>query len=97
MINENKHIKNLLIWIHDEVCSAGGDGDAWWHVSDSYKLEDIFELVKEVNETELGLFKWKVSYNAEKSTIMWGKEQEGAVIFQGENIVPSWAQCVITL
>ena len=45
MINENKHIKNLLIWIHDEVCSAGGDGDAWWHVRDSYKLEDIFELV----------------------------------------------------
>ena len=99
MINNKKHIKNLLIWLHNECCSACGDGDAWWKVSKFYELADILELVKEVNETELGLFRWEIEFDEKDQSISWGQDQEWVIIFKGEdpNNIPSWAQCVITL
>lgn len=99
MIKNKKHIKNLLIWLRDEVYSASGDGDAWWQVSKFYELEDILELVNEVNETEMGLFPWEVKFDEKHQSISWGQDQEWVIIFKGEgqNNIPSWAQCVITL
>lgn len=99
MLKDKQHIKNLLIWLRDEVYSSCGDGDAWWQVGKFYELEDILELVKEVNETEMGLFKWNVDYNKEKEIINWGEREEAVIIFKGNgaDVVPPWAQCVITL
>lgn len=97
MINNKEHIKNLLQWIHDEVCSSCGDGDAFWIVGKFYEIEDILELVKEINES-LGKWKWEIEYNEEKQEVSWEKDQEWAIITKNPEFVPpAWAQCVITL
>ena len=96
MINEKEHIKNLLQWIHDEVCTACGDGDAFL-ILKSYEIEDVLELIKEVNES-LGRWQWDIVYDKERQEISWGKDQEWAIITKDSGFTPpSWAQCVITL
>jgi hypothetical protein len=97
MINNKEHIKNLLQWIHDEVCSASGDGDAYWIVGKFYEMKDILELVHEVNES-LGKWKWEIEYNEQIQEISWGQDQEWAIITKDSEFAPpSWAQCVIIL
>jgi hypothetical protein len=97
MINGKEHIKQLLIWLHKEVISACGDGDAFW-ILKSYTLQDIWELVQEINENELGFFKWEVKFDEEKQEIIWGEHQEWVTITNNQNFSPpSWAQCVIIL
>lgn len=94
-ITPNKnHIFSLLEFLHAEVMSSGGDGDALWYTK-LYSLDDIMELVKEYNETKsIG---WEV-YRQEDYQILWGKDQEWISIIDNKNCYegsPDWHQIKI--
>jgi len=76
-ISPNKDmIFSLLSFIHKEVVSSCGDGDALWYTR-FFDIKDIFELVKEFNE--VNSIGWEV-YQNEPYEISWGKEQEWVMI-----------------
>ncbi len=91
--DDKKHITSLLNWLADEVCRAGGDGDAIWY-SEYYDVKEIFEIVKEINSG--WKFPWKVELNGD--TIFWGEHQEGMLITNNKETFdnrPNWQQVAI--
>jgi hypothetical protein len=85
------HIKNLIIWLYEEVISAGGDGDALWY-SEYFNVNDILPIIEELN-TE---FKWNV--RKENDHISLGLHQEGILITNNKKHwegAPSWQQVKI--
>lgn len=91
------HLHNLIKWMHTEVCSAGGDGDAIWY-SRHYWINDIFELVKGFNDCRN--FKWDVMLDTENKRIHWCHGQSSILITNNKEDFdnrPSWQQCSIVL
>ena len=83
-MNENKfcsvqvdrdHLKTLLLWLHDEVMKAGGDGDAIWY-SRFYCVSELLPLIEEINKTLA--FPWK--FTLEDKHLTWGVGQEWVLI-----------------
>lgn len=91
---DKNHIFTLLSFLHSEVMSSGGDGDALWYTK-LYDLNDIFELVKEFNE--LNSIGWEI-HHQETNQILWGKDQEGVSIIDDKSYfdgAPDWYQIKI--
>lgn len=96
-VEDNKeHLEKLLRFIVDEVCSAGGDGDAIWY-SQYYDINDIYSFIKDDlaprMRAECKFFNWELKLKGD--TITWGQYQEWATITNDESIfigAPSWSQ-----
>lgn len=94
-IKPNKeHIFNLLSFLHKEVISSSGDGDALWYTK-LYDLNDIEILVREFNESNsIG---WEI-YRQESYQILWGIGQEWVSIIDEKKCFdgsPDWHQIKI--
>lgn len=86
-----QHIYYLINWIHNEVLSAGGDGDFLWY-SEFYDVKDVFQIVNEFNENVASKW-WDVTLGGE--TIYAGHGQEGFTITNDKTRylnAPSWQQ-----
>lgn len=91
------HLLALIKWLYAEVLSAGGDGDAIWY-SKFYWVDEIFELVKEFNDSNS--WKWEVSLDSENKRINWWCGQSSILITNNKEDFdnrPSWQQCSIVL
>ena len=92
--SEKKHILNLLDWLHTEVISSCGDGDAFW-LSKHYTLYELYPIVVEYNST----LKWPWEVKLEPDCINWGEGQEGVIITNSKEFfdkwLPSWSQCTL--
>ena len=82
--NNNK----VLDLIFTSIISEGGDGDALW-LSKYTELKDITILIENYNkEHNTG---WEIQI--EENRILWGINQEWAIITDDENLFnsqPSW-------
>lgn len=93
------HIKTLILWLIDEVNSAGGDGDALWY-SIYFDVNEIYEFIRDEIDPELKAeskyFKWELELK--DGTIYWGEYQEWLMITNDEEMyknAPVWQQCLI--
>jgi hypothetical protein len=88
------HIFSLLEFLHDEVMSSGGDGDALWYTR-FYDIRDIERIVRDYNdEHSIG---WDVD-TVDDNTINWGIDQEWVTItndLKTFNESPDWIQIKI--
>jgi len=87
------HLLKLIDFLYNEVISASGDGDALWY-SKYYDVKDILYLIEEYNNQLK--FKWEIRGN--DKNIYWGKDQEGMIITNDEEVYknsPSWQQILI--
>lgn len=87
---DKEHILSLIKWIHQEVLSAGGDGDFLWY-SRFYKIEELFPLVEEFNNS----LKWKWTLRTNGKTIWLEDNQMGWATTNDESLylnAPSWQQ-----
>lgn len=91
---QKNHVRNILNVLYTDCISAGGDGDAFWYVR-LYNLNDIFELIKEYNQTLAFPF---ATVELKDDGIHWGENQEWIFITDKEDIYsnsPSWLQLVL--
>lgn len=96
-LNENKpHIEKLLRFMVDEVCSAGGDGDAFWY-SECYDIKDIYHFINEELAPKLKIeskyFNWELKLT--EDSISWGEYQEWLTITNNIHhyiTIPEWSQ-----
>ena len=93
------HIKTLILWLINEVNSAGGDGDALWY-SIYFDVNEIYEFIRDEIDPELKseskCFKWKLELRGD--TIDYWDHQEALMITNDEGMyknAPSWQQCLI--
>ncbi len=88
------HLLKLIDFLYYEVGQAGGDGDALWY-SRFYKVENIFPLVQEYNNSLK--FPWNECI-LDEDGINWGQGQEGVLITNNEEFyknAPGWQQILI--
>jgi hypothetical protein len=92
IINPKEHIKTLLRWLINEVCSAGGDGDAIW-IAKHINVSNILPIVIDINNEELD-GRWKIDAN--ESDIILHNDQECLIITNNKDYdVSSWSQCTL--
>jgi hypothetical protein len=90
---DKEHIFSLLSFLHKEVISSGGDGDALWYTR-FFDLNDLYELLKEFNE--INSIGWTIE--KESNQISWGIGQEWALIIDSKELfdqTPDWYQIKI--
>ena len=87
------HIRTLIEFLHDEVCSSSGDGHSAWYVR-YYDINDIKKLVKEYDDDHA--IGWKIEDT--KDGFNWGIDQEGVVFLDNKesfDTLPDWVQARI--
>lgn len=89
--SENKdHLRILIKWLFDEVCSAGGDGDGIWY-SKYFNAKDIKDFII---EEKLYPVHFKIREESDDS-VYFSEGQEGLVITNNKEVFdyrPSWQQ-----
>ena len=93
------HIKELILWLKDEVYSASGDGDALWY-STWFDVNEIYEFIRDEIDPELKAenkyFRWELELRGD--TLYWWDHEEALIITNDEETyknAPSWQQCLI--
>lgn len=93
---QKNHINNILNVLYTACKSEGGDGNAFWYVR-AYKLNNIFEIVKEYNQT----LRWPfATVELKDDGIHWGENQEWILITDKEDVYlnhryTDWAELVL--
>ena len=87
------HLLKLIDFLHFEVLSSSGDGDAFWY-SRYYDIKDILPLVQEYNSKLK--YPWKIDTN--DKTLWMHNDQESLCITNDIELyktVPDWSQITI--
>lgn len=98
MFNSEEHIENLLRWLIDEVMSAGGDGDAFWH-SKHKTIDEVLPFVAKIDK-ELNL-NWTIKILETPygdPYLSWYSSQQALIITNSKKMWdnrPFWSQCSI--
>ena len=90
---DRTHLKNLLIWLFDEIEWSCGDGDAALLMK-RYGLNEMRNLIIDFLDAE-GMSDWTCSGIQEGSYFTVGHDQECLLVTTDEKKIPSWSQCTV--
>lgn len=92
-MSQKEIILKLLDFLHSQVISSGGDGDALWY-TEYFTLDFILPMLEEYNNNLK--FKWGITLK--DGYISWGEGQEGVIITDREDIyknAPEFQECIV--